>query len=110
MLSAETDHDSAADQITREIEVAIVDRIDERRPRLKADQLGEEAGSESGDGKRLIEGADGVRDIIQFRVDRNSDFAQSNHHTQHGDGQNQDQFRANDHTRFVMHEFLKHFM
>lgn len=99
---------SATDQITGRVIVAIVMTIGKPRACYGAFALPIANSMESRIRIRLVQRANCIRDVIQFRVDCNGYFAQSNDHGKDADRQDQGQFGRDDQTRFVVPHFLQH--
>jgi hypothetical protein len=98
---------AAGDQVARAHAVAVIDSVDVHR----AEGAGDGnptllAAREAGNAEGLVQHADRVGDVDQFRVHGDGDTAQADDDAQDTNCQDQDEFGGNDYAGFVIPEFL----
>lgn len=102
MVSAGFTVAATADDIARLVVVAVIVAIDVAGSAEEAFEFSAILRGETAVGVGLAERAEGVGDVVQFGVDRDSDFAESNDEAEDSNGGDQNQFSRNDETSFVI--------
>ena len=93
---------ATADDIARLVVVAVIVAIDVAGSAEEAFEFSAILRGETAVGVGLAERAEGVGDVVQFGVDRDSDFAESNDEAEDSNGGDQNQFSRNDENSFVI--------
>jgi len=93
---------TTTNDVAGSVVVPIVATVAIGRSTKVALELSAVVGGETTVGVGLVEGTDGVGDVVQFGVHGDGHFTESNDKTENGNGRDQHEFGRNDETSFVI--------
>ena len=99
---------ATADDIARLVVVAVIVAIDVAGSAEEAFEFSAILRGETAVGEGLVKRTEGVGDVVEFGVDGDGHFAQSDDQAEDRNGGDQDEFGRNDETSFVIPERLQH--